>query len=73
MHDGARWQWAAFQILFYGSECYASLLQRLPEWYQDRRRTQAAILVQQQYRNRVGRKLARGIRMTVGSRTDDLH
>ena len=67
MSDGVRWQWAALQMLFYGSECYAHLLRWLPEWFEERRRTRAAIVVQEQYRNRVGRRFARGIRQVLAS------
>ncbi len=59
MHDGSRWQWAALQYLLYGSECYMRLLEWLPEFHLDERRSQAAVIVQQQYRNRVARKIAR--------------
>ena len=56
---GVRWQWAALQTLLYGSEAYRSLLAALPAWFANNELEEAAMVVQQQYRNRLTRKLSR--------------
>lgn len=59
---GQRWQYAAFQTLLYGGEVYVPLLRFLPRWFSHRAVTDAAVTVQQMYRNRLSRKFARTLR-----------
>ena len=59
LDGGARWQWAALQTLLYGSECYRPLVGRFPMWFKNRELEEAAVVVQQQYRNRLTRRFAR--------------
>ena len=47
------------QTLLYGGEIYPELLRCLPDWFAHRAVSDAAIVVQQMYRNRLGRKFAR--------------
>ena len=56
---GVRWQWAALQTLLYGGEAYAALLVAFPAWFHHNELSEAATVVQQQYRNRLNRKFSR--------------
>ena len=56
---GVRWQWAALQTLLYGSEAYRALLVAFPAWFRHNELEEAALVVQQQYRNRLKRKFSR--------------
>jgi hypothetical protein len=59
VEQGVRWQWAALQTLMYGGESYPHLVVALPTWFKNRELAAAAVVVQQQYRNRLARRLAR--------------
>ena len=58
----ARWQWAAFQHVLYGCECYTRLLRHLPSCVQTLHLASACVVVQRAYRQRLGRKMMRLIR-----------
>ena len=56
---GARWQWEALQTVLYGSVTYKSLLTPLAGWFRNREIQHAASVIQEAYRTRKSRRLAR--------------
>ena len=65
------WRWNAFQKLLYGAEVFPLLLLRLPFWVRLQELDSAAAAVQQQYRHRVVRKIARLNRLALEAKREE--
>ena len=63
----ARWRWSAYQMLLYGSECYASLAAQLPEYLRWVDLHGAAKLVQRRWRSRLLLRFTRISRQVVAA------